>query len=566
MKATVTITQPLLEVEQGSGNGEALSAVVEFANIFKGETGPQGPQGPKGKSAYQTWLDAGNNGTEAQFLASLRGADGQNGTDVIEISYDELLLLYGKGKLIPGMRYRIINYETVTDQPDIVTANHRFDLIVLASSVNTLFPVAAAAIPLDDHYWEERHADLSKWLVWYDIVNNSEKYKWIGKSNGTGVIYRLIDEWGNDCPYDFKNIMFTLPVENGNFCKSGGDCDHFYTFDAFEDGIHHDASVVYNALQPTVCSRNRIEPLCNKKDGYMELNRIVFMNSKIALCKDNIVEVNCYDILFGNGCMCNHVGQESQVIRIAADSHYNLLGARCREIGLGYDRNKGCISDEKYCFNEFAQGTSRVYLIDPNYNEGEVRNHYFAQGYNDGLLHIVEVDHNFNPGRITHAILPSGSKVEYCEDESNDQVLQIKDISVRGDSEPSSLIASFERNGRPQELHYVVEDGIEIFDIFGIVLYDHLTHHIIVDNSKNTKNVKVYIKSPRDNLSFYSVKGHHAELINIEGLRLGYDPDAYFVVEKYSTMCLEILSPENSYMGGGLCIRIKGSTTGGTLI
>lgn len=25
---------------------------------------------------------------------------------------------------------------------------------------------------------------------------------------GKGVIYRLIDEWGNDCPYDFKNIQF----------------------------------------------------------------------------------------------------------------------------------------------------------------------------------------------------------------------------------------------------------------------------------------------------------------------------------------------------------------------
>ena len=29
-----------------------------------------------------------------------------------------------------------------------------------------------------------------------------------GLPNGRGVIYRLIDEWGNDCPYDFKNIQF----------------------------------------------------------------------------------------------------------------------------------------------------------------------------------------------------------------------------------------------------------------------------------------------------------------------------------------------------------------------
>ena len=29
-----------------------------------------------------------------------------------------------------------------------------------------------------------------------------------GAEGGKGVIYRMIDEFGNDCPYDFKNIQF----------------------------------------------------------------------------------------------------------------------------------------------------------------------------------------------------------------------------------------------------------------------------------------------------------------------------------------------------------------------
>jgi hypothetical protein len=44
-----------------------------------GNTGPAGATGAtgtSGKSAYQSWLDAGNTGTEAQFLASLKGAPG----------------------------------------------------------------------------------------------------------------------------------------------------------------------------------------------------------------------------------------------------------------------------------------------------------------------------------------------------------------------------------------------------------------------------------------------------------------------------------------------------------
>lgn len=53
-----------------------------------GETGPQGPagtpgvdgkDGAAGKSAYQTWLDLGNVGTEEDFLATLKGEKGDKG-------------------------------------------------------------------------------------------------------------------------------------------------------------------------------------------------------------------------------------------------------------------------------------------------------------------------------------------------------------------------------------------------------------------------------------------------------------------------------------------------------
>ena len=43
-----------------------------------------GPRGERGKSAYEIWLDLGNEGTEQEFLASLKGQDGHTpvkGTD-----------------------------------------------------------------------------------------------------------------------------------------------------------------------------------------------------------------------------------------------------------------------------------------------------------------------------------------------------------------------------------------------------------------------------------------------------------------------------------------------------
>ena len=75
-----------------------------------GATGPQGVTGPQGLtgtngtnglSAYQIWLNAGNTGTEAQFLTSLQGAQGvagpqgpagSNGTSVLGAGFYQITL------------------------------------------------------------------------------------------------------------------------------------------------------------------------------------------------------------------------------------------------------------------------------------------------------------------------------------------------------------------------------------------------------------------------------------------------------------------------------------------
>lgn len=44
-----------------------------------GKDGEAGINGVDGKSAYQIWVDAGNTGAEADFIASLKGAKGDKG-------------------------------------------------------------------------------------------------------------------------------------------------------------------------------------------------------------------------------------------------------------------------------------------------------------------------------------------------------------------------------------------------------------------------------------------------------------------------------------------------------
>ena len=59
-------------------NGGTLSE-EKWLESLKGDTGPTGANGIDGKSAYESWLDAGNTGTEEDFINSLKGEKGDIG-------------------------------------------------------------------------------------------------------------------------------------------------------------------------------------------------------------------------------------------------------------------------------------------------------------------------------------------------------------------------------------------------------------------------------------------------------------------------------------------------------
>ncbi len=67
------------ETAEGEGGGIAIELTIQPENIDF-----SGAQGPAGKSAYQSWLDQGNEGTEADFLESLIGPQGPQGIQGIQ--------------------------------------------------------------------------------------------------------------------------------------------------------------------------------------------------------------------------------------------------------------------------------------------------------------------------------------------------------------------------------------------------------------------------------------------------------------------------------------------------
>ena len=52
---------------------------TEYGQVIKGDTGKDGRDGADGKSAYQVAVDNGYIGTEAEWLASLKGERGEPG-------------------------------------------------------------------------------------------------------------------------------------------------------------------------------------------------------------------------------------------------------------------------------------------------------------------------------------------------------------------------------------------------------------------------------------------------------------------------------------------------------
>lgn len=144
--------------------------------------------------------------------------------NIIPITYKELAMLRSREGLIPGLWYRITDYKTTTTQTDTSVGNVQFDILVLATSEDTLSEEAKAVRHEGDSHLPT-NTQFNAWKIWYCLDNDTSRFFWADEENGKGVIYRMIDEFGNDCPYDFKSILFKN-VYNGIYQ---------YTFNSLPD-------------------------------------------------------------------------------------------------------------------------------------------------------------------------------------------------------------------------------------------------------------------------------------------------------------------------------------------
>ena len=147
--------------------------------------------------------------------------------------------------------------------------------------------------------------NISAWELKYCLDNDKELFGW-ADTNGKGVIYYMRDEFGNEAPYDFKNIKYArryvsavdYSVLNNLRSKYIGQelyygitttaqVQYYYTFHNEADGT--DSSLFGDSAYNTIDTRI--------DEGKKELNNIVLYSAT-----NNHIGVNSFNITIHGGC------------------------------------------------------------------------------------------------------------------------------------------------------------------------------------------------------------------------------------------------------------------------
>lgn len=250
--------------------------------------------------------------------------------------------------------------------------------------------------------------NMNAWELKYCLDNDKDLFDW-AETDGKGVIYYLKDEFGNEAPYDFKNVMFrryqvsTVSYSSLNSLRNlylyqdgcyglsrNNNNKYWYTF-ASADGIT-DGSLfgecTYNTIQTYVY-------LSPKGKNIKGLNNIVLQNAnrnelgyncfdvtiltsvsdnKLYYCHDicgqafagNEISTNCYGLTFdrtsnshyGDGTKTSY-GRSTDAARTGSGCMNINFGDSCIGMELGNSCNS--ISFGQWCYNNIiGSGSNNI--------------------------------------------------------------------------------------------------------------------------------------------------------------------------------------------------------------
>lgn len=312
-------------------------------------------------------------GINAKLDLGGNGGGGAAAQLAVSTTYAALVALRDGGNLVPGTWYRITDYVCTTTQQDTQSANHAFDIIVRADDTSHLNENAFAAHHEGDEYFA--NCKLEAWQLKYCLDNDTNRFAWADDENGKGVVYLMKDEWNNECPYDFKNIMFKRVKVSGEYVEGSYDAANFlylgipgdipevfdvedesdtiwvYTFNGFDDLEDvtqvRDVSVKgmltederfggypdkYHPSNGVMKARQAFQ-VVDDEDGHevQLLNNIVFVQMYTMTYN---YEVDGYD--FNAGCYNMTIGaKRNEGLKFGAHCHDFAIGSGCYGSSFG---------------------------------------------------------------------------------------------------------------------------------------------------------------------------------------------------------------------------------------
>ena len=213
-----------------------------------------------------------------------------------------------------------------------------------------------------------------------------------------GVIYRMIDEFNNDVPYDFKNIQFKHPNDTTTYPY------YYYTFASANVEANTDNSL---SISNKCYANNIAEYLL---DGKKTLNCIIFIGGN---CYNNTFSSNCYNNIFGSSCSSNKLGTYATNNIFGNNCDDNILGDGCHNNTFGTNCISNIFGNNCYnnafgddCFgNTYGNYCSHILLGNNNYSNSfgnycykimftdssasKKYSHYNRNHFGDGCQYIV---------------------------------------------------------------------------------------------------------------------------------------------------------------------------------
>ena len=311
------------------------------------------------------------------------------------ITWNELKIKRDNSQLVPGQQYRIIDYITISGHIGTQSAGHQFDVIVIADSTNKLNECAKAVQHVEDTYFTNNN--LAAWKLWYCLDNDTNRFTWADSANGKGVIYRMIDEFENDVPYDFKNIQFKRKLTDGSYDPEGGEDEWVYTF-----GIDNDCSLNVSSL----LVYGNIIKNCYFVDDRQILNNIVFLCESTSNCCFNTFDFgcenntfghgcyqntfgkNCDNNVFGNNCCQNTFGNESWNNKFVRSCYHNTFGDESKNNKFDVNCNHNTLGNN--CYNNTIGRSCSCNTFGNNCHDNEFRTYCyyntFGNNCNDNII------------------------------------------------------------------------------------------------------------------------------------------------------------------------------------